>query len=210
MKLKCISFLLVFLMITSAGAQETRQHDAHAHGVGNLNVVIEGNTLAIELISPSANIVGFEYLPGTDEEKQKVEDAQAALKQVETLFGLTEAAQCKIEHIDIESSLLSEHKEGHKEEGHDEHEEEGHDEHEEEGHDEHEEEGHDEHESDNDTHSEFHAQYEYVCEDMEKLTEINVSLFNVFPLTQELNVQLLSTAGQSAKTLSKDNFLLEL
>lgn len=54
------------LLATSAGAAagEHREHGAHEHGVAQLNLVLEGEKLLIELASPGVNIVGFEHAPG--------------------------------------------------------------------------------------------------------------------------------------------------
>lgn len=196
-------------MTTSVvSAEETREHGVHAHGMADLNVVTEGNQLLIEWISPSANIVGFEYSPVTEEEKAAVRQAEEALGQAQDLFGIPAEAQCLVEHVDIKSHMLAEH-EG--EEHHDEHEgEEHHDEHEGEAHhDEHEGDEHHEHEGDSGVHSEYSVTYEFNCTQMDKLTEINVNLFDVFPLTESLNVQLVTASGQTQKTLDKNDSLLE-
>ena len=45
---------------------------AHEHGVGSLNLVVDGNDVSIELDSPADNLLGFEYLPTSDADKAKV------------------------------------------------------------------------------------------------------------------------------------------
>ena len=72
-------FFFCLSVTTISTSQTTRQHDSHAHGIGELNIVLEGNELAIELISPAANIVGFEHAPSNDEQK-------AALAQAGTIY----------------------------------------------------------------------------------------------------------------------------
>ncbi len=218
-----ITFLFCCLSVTAMShAQTTRQHDSHAHGIGELNVVLEGDELAMELISPAANIVGFEHAPSNDEQKAAVAQAEEALKQVDKLFVLSEQAGCQAEHVHVESELL----EGHEDEEHhdDEHaheephdEEHAHEEHADEHHeDEHahedhaDEEHHDEHEHQEEVHSEFHVEYEFHCDDVEKLTQIQVNLFETFPATETLNVQLLTPDQQTAISLDKDNANIEL
>lgn len=217
MKHKITAFLAAVCVFTTINAQETRQHDSHAHGMGELNIVVEGNELVIEFISPAANIVGFEHMPGNSEETQALEQAEQSLTQADKLFELTQEAQCILEHTNIESALLSEHETHSDDQAHEEHEahaeDETHEEHEEnETHSE--DETHENHEEndghDGETHSEFHAHYEFQCAEIEKLTEINVTVFNVFPLTESLNVQLLSQSGQSQKSLNPNNTLLTL
>lgn len=200
MKHKYLNVLLFNLLTLTASAQETRQHDAHAHGIGDLNIVIEANELLIEFISPAANIIGFEYQPSTDGEKQALEDAQANLNQPEILFELSATAQCNIQQIEVKSSLISDH-EGEEDDHGDQNEEHSAEKSEQE---------HEEHHDEGQAHAEFHAQYVYYCDNTEELSEINVLLFELFPFTEKLNVQMISESGQSAKTLNNDNFLIDL
>ena len=239
MNLKISACLAIVFMASTVSAQEVRQHGAHAHGIGELNIVVEGNGLLIELISPSANIVGFEHSPNSADEIETVKQAQADLHQANTLFTLSVEAQCRIEHVETESDLIKEHEvsdsdeaheehevkeEGEEHEAHEEHEaneadeeHEAHEEHaeseadeEHEAHEEHEESEADEEHDHDEIHSEFHVVYEFHCDDIEKLTTIDVNVFTVFPLTESLIVQLLSTSGQKQKTLNKNETQLRL
>lgn len=71
-------------------------HGAHEHGVAHLNVAIEGDNLYIELISPAANIVGFEHHPRTEKQKTAVREAVKKLESVEKLFALSSGAVAKL------------------------------------------------------------------------------------------------------------------
>ena len=46
---------------TPVFAEETRQLDAHEHGVGQLDIAFDGNQISMELHAPGADIVSFEY-----------------------------------------------------------------------------------------------------------------------------------------------------
>lgn len=70
-----ISALLFFIGVTGAVAEETCHHDAHVHGVGKLNVALDGDDLIIELTSPAANIVGFEHTPENEQQSHEVHEA---------------------------------------------------------------------------------------------------------------------------------------
>ena len=239
MKTQTTLFFCCLSMATLLNAQTTREHDSHAHGVGNLNVVLEGDELAIELISPAANIVGFEHAPSTDEQQAAVHQAEETFEQADTLFVLSEQAGCRVEHVHVESELLEGHEDEHAHEEHEDehaheehedehaheehdHDEEHHDEkhahedhadehHEDEhAHDKHDEEHAHEHDHDEEVHSEFHVEYEFHCDNVENLTEIQVNLFETFPGTETLNVQLLTPDQQTAVSLDKDNITIEL
>ena len=85
---------------------EHREHNAHQHGAALLNIAIEGNSLHIELESPAMNFVGFEHAPKNHEQKHAVEHAAAELKNGNSLFVLTAAAQCSLTEAQVESPML--------------------------------------------------------------------------------------------------------
>ena len=80
---------------TAADAQ--RQHDAHVHGAGTLNLVQEGQQLHIDLDIPGMDIVGFEYKARTTAQKQTVKEAVAALKRGGDLFQMNAEAKCALQ-----------------------------------------------------------------------------------------------------------------
>ncbi|EET48034.1 DUF2796 domain-containing protein [Thalassobium sp. R2A62] len=189
--------LMSLLMLSTVAAtpilaEETRQLDAHEHGVGQLNIAFEGSTIAMELHAPGADIVGFEYQAESDEDLASIDAALAVLAKPLDLFVLPDAAGCSV--VDADAELESEeahddhddhddHKEDHddhdhKEEGHDDHDEDEHDDRDEEGHDDHddhkdehdehdhEEEGHDDHDKDeHDDHDDHEDEHDHDKED---------------------------------------------
>jgi hypothetical protein len=160
-----------------------RQHDAHVHGVAQLNVVQEGRTLALELTTPAMNIVGFEHPPRTPEQKHAVEEAMATLEKAGELFMLPAEARCEVVRADVETDLNSghDHKPDHGAHGH----------------------GHAHHDEGGD-HAEFHAHYEFLCKAPRALRYIDVRVFSLFPATERLDVQLITSRGQTAAVLTPD------
>ena len=82
------------------------QHPPHEHGAATLTIAIDANHIEIDLESPADNIFGFEYVPSTEVDKQKVKDAVKQLKEEKTLFTISEAAQCHLDRIDISSAMF--------------------------------------------------------------------------------------------------------
>ena len=83
--------LLFFLALTAAVAtpafaQETRQLDAHEHGVGQLDIAFDGKQIAMELHAPGADIVGFEYVAESSEDRAAIDAAVAILAKPLDLF----------------------------------------------------------------------------------------------------------------------------
>ena len=85
--------------------------DAHEHGAAQLNVVLEGKALELQLESPAMNLVGFEHAAKSDADKAKVAAARSQLEQPQALFGLS-AGDCTISKQELESPLFAEHKHG--------------------------------------------------------------------------------------------------
>lgn len=91
---------------------EHRQLGAHKHGSGNFNIVIDGNKVYMELESPGADIVGFEYQATTDKQRAKVARAEARLNDIANVVALPAAAGCKVDGSDVSLIITGKNKEG--------------------------------------------------------------------------------------------------
>jgi hypothetical protein len=197
--------LLVPLALGAPGASadeknehdhEHRQHGAHVHGIATLNLALEGEEVHVELDSPAANIVGFEYAPSSDADHAALDQAAATLKDGDRLFRFNPEAGCRMEKASVASSLLDEEhgepKGDHDREKHEEH-----------GHNK------DEHEQEGETHSDIEAAYHFECDQPAKLTRLTVELFEVFPRTEKLNVQYVIESKQGAAELRSAEHVVE-
>ena len=172
---------LPFAMLPLAVAHAADEHDhehgslsAHEHGVGRLNAALDGQTLELELESPAMNLVGFEHAATTDADKAKVAAVRAQLEKPLVLFNLPKAAGCVVATQELESPLF-----GDKPDADDDHDEDAKD---------------GEHHHD---HSEIHAHYQFSCSAPGALKNLDLAnIFNTFPATQKIQVQLISPSGQ--------------
>jgi hypothetical protein len=186
--MKLLSFLAATaIMATPVLAEETRQLDAHEHGVGQLDIAIDGQQVAMELYAPGADIVGFEYAAESDADLAAVDSAATTLAGPLDLFVLPEAAGCSV--VTAAAGLESE-------EDHDDHDDD---------HDE----GHDDHASET-GHTEFHAEYLLTCANPSAITEINFAYFDTFPNALEVEVQIISDAGATSFEVERDAPVLNL
>ncbi|MHA7116058.1 DUF2796 domain-containing protein [Pseudomonas promysalinigenes] len=170
---------LPFALLPLAAAQAHEDHDhdhthgtlgAHEHGVAKLNVVLDGNTLELELDSPAMNLVGFEHMASSDADKAKVAAVRQQLEQPLKLFALASAAGCKDDQQELQSPLFGDAAKA--DDDGDEHEK-----------------GH--------VHSDINAHYQLTCVTPDKLTQIDLApLYKAFPATQKINVQLIGPNGQ--------------
>ena len=70
-------------------------HGAHIHGVGHLNVAVEGSMVTVYLQTPAADIIGFEHVAETREERTTVAAAHKKLNDASSLFQFT-GADCTV------------------------------------------------------------------------------------------------------------------
>jgi hypothetical protein len=180
-----------------AFAEDSRQLDAHEHGVGRLNIAIEGTTVAMTFEAPGADIVGFEYAAESDTDLAAIDAAVATLGAPLELFVMPGAAGCST--VETQAKLESE----------DEHDDQGVDGHDDESHDDHGDEDHMDH-ADEAGHTEFHAEYTLTCATPNALTEITFAYFETFPYAQEVEVQIITAAGAQAFEVERDTPVLDL
>ncbi|MEO9969232.1 MAG: DUF2796 domain-containing protein [Hyphomonadaceae bacterium] len=169
---------------------EVRQADSHTHGDANLAVIVEGTSLTIELETPLYNLTGFEHAPETEEQTSIIEAAEAKLMQPEDLFQANTEAGCVATDTGLEVHL-----------GEEDHDEEEHE-------DEH---GGDDHGSDtDDIHQDILITYMFTCDTPNRLSEIDISLLNMFPYMTELEVSYLGDVTQRLFTLDQTSTKINL
>jgi hypothetical protein len=174
--LLALPFALLPLAVAHAADEHDHEHGslgAHEHGVGRLNAALDGQTLELELQSPAMNLVGFEHAATTDADKAKVAAVRAQLENPLVLFNLPKAAGCVVASQELESPLF-----GDKPDTDDDHVDDGKDEH-------------------HQDHSEIHANYQFTCSAPGALKTLDLAnIFNSFPATRKIQVQLISPSGQ--------------
>ncbi len=170
-----------------------RQHAAHAHGIGRLNLALENQELYVELHSPAANIFGFEHAPSSDGEDAALRTAVARLREGDRLFRFAEAAGCRMTRVELDSSLID----AAEAEGHHLHE----------GPEEDAQDAGDGHHHDGD-HADVTAEYRFACTRPGRIDQLTVGLFEAFPGTERLAVQYIIGDQQGAAALTPANPVL--
>ena len=208
--------VIALIAAAPALAEEKRSLDSHEHGVGTLNIAVDGNDVAMEFHAPGADIVGFEYAASTAEDRAAIDAAVAALARPLDLFALPAAAACSVTKasagLEAEAEGHDAHHDddGHDENGHDEH---AHDDH---GHGDHKDEehagahDHDDHADEAGGHTEFHAEYALICYNSDALTEITFTYFDQFENAREVEVQVITATGAQAFEVARDTPVLDL
>lgn len=148
--------------------------DSHVHGMANLDIVLEDTMLLASIKAPAADLVGFEHLASTDEDKNKVYDMLGKMELANVLWTLPEAAQCERQDAHVEHDLLEDNDHS----------------------------GHDHKHDDDYAHSDVLIDYHYECAAPEQLGNVRVNLFDNFSSLQELQGQLILPSGQKGQTLT--------
>ena len=184
----------------AASDDEHREQEAHEHGHGTLDIVLEGEELLVELRIPAVNAVGFEHAPRDDSEREAVRKALVPFGDAASVFGLPAEAECEVEEAVAEISGIS------LDDGH------GDDQHRDEAGHEDEEHEHEEHASDSgmEAHSELHAAYRFHCREPERLDRIDVRAFEHLRDAEEIDVRVVTPAAQLAMELNPESTVVEL
>lgn len=179
--------------LTGTNAALAQAHKAHVHGSGKLFLAIEGQNVEMELESPADDIVGFEHPPATDADRKAIATAREKLMAGESLFVFPADATCRLHEAAVKSSLLAPPAEA----GHHDHDHGN-------KHDHAEKHDHDKKSATEDVHSEFHAQYHFICNNIRAVTRIDTRYFELFPRAVELDVQTATDRGQGKYELTRN------
>ncbi len=177
--------LLLPLLATPVLAEDTRGLNAHEHGVGTLNIAVDGNTVAMEFHAPGADIVGFEYAAESAQDRGAIDAAVATLAKPLDLFVIPSNAECSV----TQASAALESEDAHDDHGH---------------------EDHAEAHADEDSHTEFHAEYILTCGNPNAIDEITFAYFEMFENAREVEVQIVTTSGAQALEVERDSPKLDL
>lgn len=190
---------------------------AHVHGLVHLDVAVDAKTLTIALESPLDSLLGFEHRPRTAAQRKAAADVLARMNDGASLFRPDAAAQCTPTKTAVQAEVLQAEPAGAK---HGKHEEHGkgdkhgthpkHEEHAKDGKHAHDKHGKGDKHEDHEEHAELGATYEYTCQQPDKLTAVEIGLFDAFKRIRSIEVQVAGAQGQSKHTLKPTDKVLRL
>ncbi len=178
------------LVLAVHAEDEHRQLGAHVHGHGTLSIAVEDKRVAMELEVPGMDLVGFEHVAETKEQKVAIENAKAKLAKPLALFKLPASAICSVSQVKVALEGGDDHDDG--DEDHAEHANAKYDEDERGGH------------------TEFHVAYTLDCAKPANLTSIAFDYFKAFSGANELTVNVVTAKAQNTYEVSRDKPALDL
>lgn len=184
-----IAASLLSLPAVSADSHDHHgNHPAHEHGVGKLDVALEGNTLTLHLDTPLINLAGFEHAATSARDKETVQAMAKTLRDVGRMFATDAAAQCKPAEIQLESAVLPPALLGEKAAS-----------------------GAAPEAAPNDGHADLDGDFTLVCASPGALTAVDIGgLLRAFPGFQRIDVQLATPKKQAAFQLAPGNAAIPL
>jgi len=175
---------LVMLLSSVGGAAEKRRHEAHAHGVAEINIAVDGSKADVEFRAPAENVIGFEHQAKSESDKKK---RDAALRTVQTKMSemvvFDPRLSCKFS--EVKTAVVEEKEEGSKTQsgkgGHD-------------------------HKAEKKTgeHREVHANFSVACAKPLAGSRATFGVHKAFRSIDQIKVQVLGDANQSGATIKKD------
>ncbi len=98
--------LAALLAAPLAASAQSQAQPAHVHGQVQLDIVVDGPTIVIDMRSPLDNFLGFERAPRNDAEQKAVDDAVAQLRAADRFIQIDPVANCKLGPVTLESAVL--------------------------------------------------------------------------------------------------------
>ena len=96
-------FLLSFLAIVILAPVSRSQEDVQISAPNELDLVLEGNLLKIEMYLTGAETVGFVNAPQSRDQEAAIDDALRKLNDFRRLFAFPQIASCAIDYYETEA-----------------------------------------------------------------------------------------------------------
>lgn len=203
----CCVALPVLGAAPSFAEEAQRQLGAHEHGTGTFDLAIDRTYVVGELRVPRMDIIGFETVAKTTDERIAFVKGMQDLHKPELLFAFPAAAECTFDFatVGVEDNAKAGSKTA-KAEDHDhdhgaEKAEAAKDDHD---HDHDHGDAKSETSSDGETHSEFAVKYAWTCTKPAALAEMSFPYFKSFPKAKKLTVQVVRDGAQAQHTATAD------
>ena len=177
------AFLFLTFHLGVGAAAQKRHHDAHVHGVAEINIAVEGAKATVEFRAPAESIMGFEHEAKSDSDRKK-RDAALELLQTKRDQMILFDPKLGCKSSTMKTSIVEEHEDhaktpsgkgGHKDQ------------------------------KKNGEHREVHATFSVACEKPLAGSRVRFGVSKVFRDIQEIKVQVVGDSGQAGATIKRDN-----
>ena len=175
---------LAMLSSDMGGAAEKRRHEAHTHGVAEVNIAIDGSKADVEFRAPAESVMGFEHEAKSESDKKKRDAALRTVQaKINQMVVFDPKLSCKFS--EVKTAIVEEKGEpgntqsdksahGHKDQ------------------------------KKTAEHREVRATFSAACDKTLAGSRVTFGVHKTFPAIGEIKVQVLGDAKQSGATIKKD------
>ncbi len=163
--------MVAALVVWASTVSEASQR-AHVHGVGQINIVVEGKQAMMEFLAPAEGLYGFEHRARTKAEQEKRDAALARLQEkISTMvvFEADRGCQFTTKKIAVEEDMEDEHEHS---------------------------KGTEKTQKKSGEHNEVPAEFAVTCEKPLAGSQVRFGVAKIFPTIKTVRVQALSDARQ--------------
>ena len=111
-------FIAIICTMPTTVFAEQHQLGAHIHGAASLDIAVDSSLVTINFSGPLDNLIGFEHMPETAQQKMLVSAMKARLSKPAPLFHFTSTAQCSVQSVKLTSLVLGDKPESGEPAGH--------------------------------------------------------------------------------------------
>jgi Protein of unknown function (DUF2796) len=177
-----LGVLLLIFSFDVGAAPEKRRHDAHVHGVGEINIAVEGAKATVEFRAPAESVMGFEHEAKSESDKKKRDNALEQLRaKGSQMVVFDPKLGCK--SSDMKTAIVEAKGDSAKAQA-----------------------GKDAHKDQKKSgeHREVHGTFSVACDKPLAGSRVRFGVSKVFRDIQEIKVQVVGDSGQSGATIKKD------
>ena len=174
-------WLLIYSFDVGAAA-EKRRHEAHVHGVAEINIAVEGTKATVEFRAPAENVMGFEHEAKSESDRKKRDAALEQLRAKRDQMVLFDAKLgCK--SSDVKTAIVEPKGDHAKAQS-----------------------GKDasKDQKKSGEHREVHGTFSVECDKALAGSRVRFGVSKIFRDIQEIKVQVLGDSGQSGATIKRD------
>jgi Protein of unknown function (DUF2796) len=181
-----LGFFLSAFFFGVGTAAEKRHHDVHAHGVAEVDIVVEGAKVTVQFRAPAESVMGFEHEAKSENDRKK---RDAALEQLRTklnqMIVFEPTLACTF--FDVKTVVVEEKSSRPQEQS-----------------------GKGKSQKKSAEHREVHAAASVACDKSIAGSRVRFGVYKAFPEIHEIKVQVLGDSGQSGATIKKDKGEIKL
>jgi hypothetical protein len=181
-----LGFLLLTFSFDVGAAAEKRGHDAHVHGVAEINIAVEGTKATVEFRAPAESVMGFEHEAKSESDKKK---RDAALEQLRATGGQMVVFDPKLgcKSSDMKTAIVEAKGDSTKAQA-----------------------GKQKDQKKSGEHREVHGTFSVACDKPLARSRVRFGVHKIFREIHEIKVQVLGDSGQSGATIKKDKGVVKL